>query len=144
MDDFWALVLSDTAVAKFTHTVASAWTLAGVFVIGVSCWFLLRKRNVEMAMSSIKVAGWVGFAGILTTLATGDLSAVNVAKHQPMKLAAMEGLYDGSRGQELVAIGILNPDKRHDNDEDPYLFHISIPKGLSFLATHDFDAFVRV
>ncbi len=79
MDDFWALVLSDTAVAKFTHTVASAWTLAGVFVIGVSCWFLLRKRNVEMAMSSIKVAGWVGFAGILTTLATGDLSAVNVA-----------------------------------------------------------------
>ena len=142
MDDFWALVLSDTAVAKFTHTVASAWTLAGVFVIGVSCWFLLRKRNVEMAMSSIKVAGWVGFAGILTTLANGDLSAVNVAKHQPMKLAAMEGLYDGSRGQELVAIGILNPDKRYDNDENPYLFHISIPKGLSFLATHDFNAFV--
>ena len=93
-------------------------------------------------MSSIKVAGWVGFAGILTTLATGDLSAVNVAKHQPMKLAAMEGLYDGSRGQELVAIGILNPDKRYDNDENPYLFHISIPKGLSFLATHDFNAFV--
>ena len=108
----------------------------------MSCWFLLRKRNVEMAMSSIKVAGWVGFAGILTTLATGDLSAVNVAKHQPMKLAAMEGLYDGSRGQELVAIGILNPDKRYDNDENPYLFHISIPKGLSFLATHDFNAFV--
>lgn len=117
-------------------------SIAGVFVIGVSCWFLLRKRNVEMAMSSIKVAGWVGFAGILTTLATGDLSAVNVAKHQPMKLAAMEGLYDGSRGQELVAIGILNPDKRYDNDENPYLFHISIPKGLSFLATHDFNAFV--
>ena len=59
-----------------------------------------------------------------------------------MKLAAMEGVYDGSRGQELVAIGILNPDKRYDNDENPYLFHISIPKGLSFLATHDFNAFV--
>lgn len=142
MDDFWALVFSDTAVAKFTHTVSSAWVVAGVFVIGVSCWFLLKKRNVEMAMDSIKIAGWVGGAGILITLATGDMSAVNVAKHQPMKLAAMEGLYDGSRGQELVAVGLLNPSKNVDNNEDPYLFHISIPYGLSFLATHDPHAFV--
>lgn len=142
MDDFWALVLSDTAVAKFTHTVSSAWVVAGVFVIGVSCWFLLKRRNVAMAIQSIKVAGWVGLAGILITLATGDMSAVNVAKHQPMKLAAMEGLYKGSNGQDLVAIGILNPEKTIDNDVDPYLFHISIPKALSFLATHNTDAFV--
>lgn len=59
-----------------------------------------------------------------------------------MKLAAMEGLYDGSRGQELVAVGLLNPSKNVDNNEDPYLFHISIPYGLSFLATHDPHAFV--
>ncbi len=142
MDDFWALVFSETARAKVTHTVASAWVLAGVFVIGVSCWFLLKRRNVDMAMSSIKVAGWVGGAGILITLATGDMSAVSVARHQPMKLAAMEGLYDGKCGQEIVAFGILNPDKTINNDEDPYLFDISIPYGLSFLATHNPHAFV--
>ncbi len=142
MDNFWAIVFSDTAVAKFTHTVSSAWVLAGVFVIGVSCWFILKKRNVDMAMDSIKVASWVGGIGILVTLATGDMSAVNVAKHQPMKLAAMEGLYRGSCGQELVGLGVLNPDKKVGDDNDPYLFDIAIPYGLSFLATHNPHAFV--
>ncbi len=142
MDNFGALVFSDTAIAKFTHTVFSTWVVAGVFVIGVSCWFLLKRRNMDMAKTSIKVGGVVGLIGILGTLATGDISAVNVAKHQPMKLAAMEGLYKGSNGQDLVGIGILNPKKTIDNDVNPYLFHISIPKGLSFLATHNFNAFV--
>lgn len=59
-----------------------------------------------------------------------------------MKLAAMEGLWNGSHGHELVAVGILNPEKRYDNDADPYLFKIGIPKGLSVLARNDFDAFV--
>lgn len=142
MDNFWALVFSNTAISKFTHTVTSAWVVAGVFVIGVSCWFLLKRRNIPMAIDSIKVGGWVGLAGILATLATGDMSAVNVARHQPMKLAAMEGLYEGHRDQELVAIGILNPAKAPGNDEKPFLFEISIPYGLSFLATHDPHAYV--
>jgi len=65
-----------------------------------------------------------------------------VAKYQPMKLAAMEGLYKGDHGQSIVAFGILNPSKQAFDDQDPYLFDISIPYGLSFLATHDFKAFV--
>jgi cytochrome d ubiquinol oxidase subunit I len=143
MVDFAAVVGSGTAVAKFTHAVASAWTLAGVFVIGVSSWWILRRRNVDMALDSIKVASWVGGIGILVTLATGDTSAVNVAKHQPMKLAAMEGLYRGSCGQELIGVGILNPNKTADDDaEDAYLFDISIPYGLSILANHDANSFV--
>ena len=142
MDDFWAVAFSPVAIHKFFHAVFSGWALAGVFVIGVSCWFILQKRNVAMAMSSIKVAGVMGMFGMLMTLWTGDGSALDVARVQPMKLAAMEGLYKGKCGQEIVGFGILNPDKTPQNDEDPYLFDISIPKGLSFLATHDFNAFV--
>jgi cytochrome d ubiquinol oxidase subunit I len=59
-----------------------------------------------------------------------------------MKLAAMEGLYKGNHEQAIVAFGILNPSKQAFDDQDPYLFDISIPYGLSFLATHDFKAFV--
>ncbi len=142
MDDFWAVAFSPVAIHKFFHAVFSGWALAGVFVIGVSCWFILKKRNVAMAMSSIKVAGVMGMFGMMMTLWTGDGSALDVARVQPMKLAAMEGLYKGKCGQEIVGFGILNPDKTPQNDEDPYLFDISIPKGLSFLATHDFNAFV--
>ena len=59
-----------------------------------------------------------------------------------MKLAAMEGLYDGTKSAPLVAIGILNPDKNIHNEEPPYLFEFSIPYALSYLAGHDFNAFV--
>lgn len=142
MDDFWAVVFSPVAIHKFCHAVFSGWLLAGVFVVGVSCWFLLRKRNKEMAMRSIKVGSWVGLAGMVLTLWSGDGSAVDVARVQPMKLAAMEGLYEGKCGQEIVGFGILNPAKTPENSEDPYLFDISIPYGLSFLATHDPHAFV--
>jgi len=141
MDNFFAL-FSGIAVNKFFHATLSGWALAGVFVIAVSCWFLLVKRNRDFAIRSIKVAGWVGLAGILLTSYTGDGSAVEVAKHQPMKLAAMEGLYHGHKGQEIVAVGILNPDKTWNNQEPEYTFSISIPYGLSILARHDANAFV--
>ena len=142
MDDFWALVLSPVAINKFFHSVLSGWTLAGVFVIGVSAWLLLKKRNVAMAVRSIKVAGWIGLAGIVATLGTGDGSAKVVSNVQPMKLAAMEGLYKGSCGQSIVGVGILNPDKQIGDNQEPYIFEISIPNGLSILAEGDPDAFV--
>ena len=88
------------------------------------------------------MGAWVGVIGIVLTMVTGDTSAVTVAKYQPMKLAAMEGLYKGNHGQSIVAFGILKPGKQTFDDQDPYLFDISIPYGLSFLATHDFKAFV--
>ncbi len=141
MTDFWAL-FSGVAINKFFHAVLSGWALAGVFVVGVSCWFLLKKRNIEFAVRSMKVGAWTGFIGLLLTLWTGDGSSVEVARVQPMKLAAMEGLYDGHLGQSLTAIGILNPNKAWDNAEDEYLFEISLPKGLSLLARHDVNAFV--
>ncbi len=141
MDNFWAL-LSGIAINKFFHAVFSGWALAGVFVIGVSCWFLWKKRNIPFAITSIKTAGWFGLVGILLTMYTGDGSAVEVTRHQPMKLAAMEGLYHGSTGQSLAAFAILNPDKDWDNTEDEYLMSIEIPYMLSILGRHDKDAFI--
>lgn len=141
MDNFWAL-FSGIAVNKFFHAVFSGWALAGVFVIGVSCWFLWKKRNVEFALKSIKLAAWFGLCGMLLTMYTGDGSAVEVTKHQPMKLAAMEGLYHGHKGQSLAAVAWLNPDKEWNNDESEYLFEVPVPYGLSILGRHDPDAFI--
>ena len=142
MVSFKDVVLSPVAVNKFFHTVLSGWVLGAVFVVGVSCWLLLKKRNRDFALRSIKVAGAVGLAGIVLTMWTGDGSAVQVSKYQPMKLAAMEGLYSGSEGQSLVAFGIINPDKHPLDDQKAIHAEISIPKGLSLLAKHDINAFV--
>jgi len=142
MVDFWA-ILSPTAWNKFLHTVWSSWIVGALFVLGISAWFTLKKRDVDLAKKSIKVAAIFGLVGSLLTAISGDGSAYSVAQEQPMKLAAMEGLYQGTEGVELIAIGALNADKKAYNDTtNPYLFKIGIPKALSFLAYRDFDAFV--
>lgn len=143
MVNFWDVVLSPVAIHKFFHSVMSGWVLAGVFVIGVSCWLLLKKKAEDFALTSIKVAAWGGAIGILGTMWTGDGSAVDVARVQPMKLAAMEGLYDGGRDQAITAIGLLNPEKTPgDKEHDDFLAAIKLPYGLSMLATHDIHGFV--
>ena len=80
--------------------------------------------------------------GIIGTMITGDSSAVQVSQDQPMKLAAMEGLYEGKQGADLIGFGILNPNKKWDDDQDAMLMEIRFPKGLSILSRHDPDAFV--
>jgi len=143
MTDFWAVALSPVAINKLIHAVTSSWCLGAAFVIGVSCYMLRRRRgNVPFAVPSVKVAGWVGLAGIALTMLSGHSSAVDVSQTQPMKLAAMEGLWRGGNNTELVAVGVLNPEKDFHNDADPYLFKIGIPGGLSMIARGSFDAFI--
>lgn len=141
MSDFWAVALSPVAINKFFHAVFSAWTLAGVFVVGVSSWLLLRKRNAATAKKSITIGAAVGLAGIVLTLWTGHGSAVEVSRVQPMKLAAMEGLYNGGVGADLVGIGILKPGEDR-NPADPMVFSIDIPHGLSYLIYGNAHSFV--
>ncbi len=142
MVDFWAL-LSPFAWNKFFHTIVSSWIVGALFVLGVSAWYVIRKRDIDFARKSIKVAAIFGLVASLLTLATGDGSAYHVAQEQPMKLAAMEGLYKGQEGAELVAVGMLNPAKENYNDSiKPYIFKIGIPKALSFLGYRDANAFV--
>ena len=142
MDDFWAVAFSPVAVHKFLHAVFDGWVLASIFVLGVSAFMMMRRSNRDMALSSIKIASWTGLAGMLLTFWTGHSSAVDVARVQPMKLAAMEGLFDGEQGAELVGFGILDPSKERGDDKDPFLVKIAIPRGLSFLANSDFTSFV--
>ena len=102
MFDFWAVALSPVAINKFFHTVLSGWIVGALFVIGISSWYLLKKRETRFALESIKISAifrdW--FASLLI-LWTGDGSAYQVAQKQPMKLAAMEGLYEGGNGVGL-------------------------------------------
>ena len=142
MTSFSAVALSPVAINKFFHTVVSSWIVGSTFVIGISSWFLLKKRDKEFALDSIRVATFVGIAAILLTWVTAHGSAKQVADKQPMKLAAMEGLYDGGNGVGMVAAGILTPDKQYDDGKDPFVFNITFPKLLSFLIDFNPDSYV--
>ena len=149
MSDFWAVLLSPTAMSKFFHTVTSAYTLSACFVVGVSAWFILKKRHFEFARKSILLASVFGFLSIIATIFTGDTSAQDVTRTQPMKLAAMEGLNEGGKGAPFTLIGLTCTDPqlfRYSAASSERMktvkYGITIPKLLSFLGYHDFDAYV--
>ena len=125
MVDFWALVLNPVAISKFFHSVFSGWMTGSIFAIGISCWYLLKKREVQFALASIRVAAVVGMVGTFAVMLSGDSSAVHVAEYQPMKLAAAEGLKNGG-------------------DRAPFSIvpGVEVPGVLSVLATHDINGYV--
>ena len=141
MTSFSAVALSPVAVNKFFHTVTSSFVLAALFVVGVSAWYLLRRREQLMARRSIAIASAFGFVFALVTAFTGDRSGAIVARVQPMKLAAMEALYDGQQGAPLTAVGILRPEAQRTGG-DAFYFRIDIPKMLSLMSFRSADAFV--
>ena len=143
MVSFFDVALSPFAVMKFCHTVISAWIVGAIFVVAVSCWYLLKKRETEMALKSIKIGAIVGLVASVLAAVTGDESAYQVAQKQPMKLAAMEALYNGGNDVSLTGVAWVNPFKQPDYlNEDEAPLRIAMPNMLSFLATRDFHGYV--
>ncbi|MFN8257585.1 MAG: cytochrome ubiquinol oxidase subunit I [Bacteroidales bacterium] len=143
MVNFWEVLFSPVAVNKFVHTVTSGYVLASVFVVGVSVWFLIKKRDILFAKRSIIVAGTFGLLSSGYLIITGDESARSMAKYQPMKFAAMEGLYDGVQNAPLVALGFLGKTKEGGTpDEIEFAIKLEIPDMLSYMAFLDANAFV--
>ena len=122
---FWEVVSNPVAVSKFFHAITSGWVTGGVFVVGISCWYLLKKRQRKFARTSILIGSLVGIVGSFAVMLSGDASGVHAAEFQPMKLAAAEGLQDGGRRAAFTIVP-----------------GIKIPGMLSILATHDIDGFV--
>ena len=114
MNSFFDVALSPFAVGKFCHTVTSSWIIGAVFVVGVCSWYLLKRREQLLAINSLKVATIVGLAASLLAAATGHDSAYQVAQTQPMKLAAMEALYQGGKAQSLSLVAGVSPFQQPD------------------------------
>lgn len=142
MENFWAVLFSPVAISKFTHATSSGFVLASLFVIAISSWYLLKGRHLEMAKRSIVVASVFGLLSSVYVAFTGDEAAFEDAQKQPMKLAAYEGLYQGESNAGLVAVGILNGNKKPGDSQDPFLFEIKVPGLLSLLANREPGSFV--
>lgn len=142
MENFAAVVFNPVAVSKFTHASSSGFLFASLFVLSISSWYLLKGRHIEMAKKSIIVASVFGLISSVFVAFNGDEAAFEVAQVQPMKLAAMEGLYKGEKGAGLVAMGIVNSAKKPGDDQDAFLFEVKIPELLSLLANRKPGSFV--
>ena len=144
MFNFWDVFLSPVAVNKFIHTINSGFVLASLFVIGVSAWFMLKKRELVLAKKSILVASIFGLISGLMLVYSGDGSARLIARIQPVKFAALEGLYEGREGVGLIALGIMTPGKIDSTGRKVHHIplKLEIPNLLSYMAAGSWNAFI--
>jgi cytochrome d ubiquinol oxidase subunit I len=144
MVSFWNMLFNEVAVSKFLHTISSGFLLASMFVLGISAWYLLSKREYFLAKRSILIAGIFGLLSSLLVAYTGDTSARTLSKAQPLKFAAFEALYEGKQNAGLVGLGVLKgSDKKIGEKEvNDFAVRIEIPGFLSVMTGGDKDAFV--
>ncbi|TCD25140.1 cytochrome ubiquinol oxidase subunit I [Pedobacter psychrodurus] len=119
------------------HMCLAAFTATGFAVAGVHALMILRDRNKEFHLKAFKIAAIFACIGALLQPLSGDISAKDVAKRQPAKLAAMEALYKTEKPAPLLIGGIVNEKDKTVKGA------IEIPGALSFLAHGDFKAEVK-
>jgi cytochrome d ubiquinol oxidase subunit I len=144
MVSFWDVLFNRIAIYDFLHTISSGFLLGSMFVLGISAWYLLHKREEFLAKRSILVAGIFGLLSSLLVAYTGDLSAKIVSKVQPVKFASMEALYDGQKNPGLVVFGILKESDKTIGEKkvNDFAFKIEIPGLLSIMTGVDRNVFI--
>jgi cytochrome bd ubiquinol oxidase subunit I len=131
--DFWAVVFNPSSVPSLLHVWTAAGTLGAFFVLSISSYYILKNRHLPLAKKMFTFALAMGLVMSLGNIVTGDIQAKVVAKHQPAKLAAMEGHFEtGEGGTGLYMAGLP------DQEEERVRFGLKIPGALSFLVHRDF------
>jgi cytochrome d ubiquinol oxidase subunit I len=128
--DFWAVVFNPSSMDRLFHTLCGAWQAGAFLVVSVSAWYLLKKLHTDFAKNSLKVGLAVAMVASLLQLISGHGSAVGVAKNQPAKLAAFEGLYDTMPHAPLTLFGWVD-------DKQEKVHGVAIPGMLSLLTHND-------
>ena len=138
LNSFSSLVFNDWALYQYMHNMGGAFVVGSFSVAALGAFYILSKRQVEFGKLFVKAGVIAGFIGSIWMLfPSGDLQGRMIAKHQPVTLAAMEGLFHSEEGAPIAIIG--QPDmekKRLDNA-------ILIPNALSFITYQRWDAHVR-
>ncbi len=138
LTSFWALILNPWALWQYAHNMVAAVVTGSFVVIGIGAWYLLTGQHTAYARRFVRLGVVVGtIATVLQLFPTGDAQGRMVADHQPVTLAAMEGLFASQEGAPLVLVGQPNmKDQRLDNP-------VQIPKALSFLTYRRWNSTVQ-
>lgn len=127
--DFWALVFNPSTVHRLVHVWIGAFILGAFFVMSISAWYLLHGRHMEFARRSFTGGLLLATTSCLAQLASGHWQGENIGKHQPAKLAAMEGLYRSQTNAPMYVFGWP------DDKTQTVKYGLAIPGMLSRVAT---------
>jgi cytochrome bd ubiquinol oxidase subunit I len=134
MTNFWDILMNPDAQVKFVHTVSAGYVTGAMFVLSISSWYLLKKRNVEFAKRSFTVAAAFGLAASASVIVLGDESGYTVGEAQQTKMAAIEAMWQtkpAPAGLTLLA-GINEAEHKNNWEiELPYVMGIIGTRSLS-------------
>lgn len=131
--NFWEMVFNPSSVDRLVHVIIGAWLAGAFLVVSVSAYYMLKKRHLDFAKSSLKIGLIVAAIAVVLQAISGDSSARGVAKNQPSKFAALEGVFKTQKNVPLHIAGYVDM-------KEEAIHGIEIPGLLSFLAHNDFQA----
>lgn len=132
-----AAMFNEAWASQATHMLLAAFVSTGFAVAGIHGLLAMRKRNKSFHLKAFRIALLFGAVAAILQPVSGDLSAKDVAKRQPIKLAAMEAHFETEKPAPLIIGGIVN------EEEGRVDLMLELPAMLSYLAYGDFDAEVK-
>jgi cytochrome d ubiquinol oxidase subunit I len=135
VSDFHSVIFNPSMTIRVFHMTMAGLETSVFVVAGVSAYYLLKRRSVSLFRRSLSLA--LAMAALFAPLQIilGDRSGLEIFKHQPAKLAALEAHWETNIGKGAPFAVVALPDAREERNN----FEISIPNGLSLLATHSLD-----
>ena len=137
MTDFVALLTNSYVLRQYPHTLMGGLITAGVFVMAISAYHLLRKNQPEFFRTSLRIGLTCALIASLLAAGTGHLQAQHVAKAQPMKLAVMESLWETANPAPYLLFASIDQNKQQNSLE------ISVPGALSLLVYGSLDGEIK-
>jgi cytochrome bd ubiquinol oxidase subunit I len=137
MTDFFAAVLSPHVWVQFPHVVFGGWITGGLFVMGISAWHILKKHRIDMFVPSFKIALVLTSIASFAAATSGHEQAQHTAKTQPMKLAAMEALWETEKPAGFSLFSSIDQKNKTSSRE------IKLPSLLSVLANNNTSGEVK-
>jgi cytochrome d ubiquinol oxidase subunit I len=137
LTDFFAAAINHSTAQRYLHTIVAGWMSGSLLVAGISSWYILKKRDTEYAESMLKISLIVFIITSFLQFGTGHSHAVQVGKTQPVKMAAMEGLWETTDGAGLLLFGLPDESKKTTH------LGLRIPKLLSLMIYSDPNAKVQ-
>lgn len=130
LSNFYEVMFNPVAQAKFVHTISAGYVTGSMFVLSVSAYFLLRKRNLAFAKRSMMVAAAFGLASALSVVVLGDESGYLTDLNQKMKVAAIEGQWQTEPAPAPLTLLGWPDESRHVTQHA-----IKVPYLLGLIAT---------
>ncbi len=137
MSSFLALVTNPNVFYQYAHVFTAGLATAGFVVMGFSAWHLLRRHEVEFFGTAFRWAARFALIGSLLVIGVGHFQGQFVVKHQPMKMAAAEALWETQEPAALALIAFPDEARRTNT------FAIEVPYLLSFLSYNNFTGRVQ-